>query len=76
MHGDDEAELVDKLGRARASRSCDTVANSVQTTDLACIAPWSTPTSHTLVVNYVPNIVYNVVLPNVIKTEVMAHAEV
>ena len=27
-HGDDEAELVDKLGRARASRSCATVANS------------------------------------------------
>ena len=50
-HGDDEAELVDKLGRARASRSCATVAKSGETTDLACIAPWSPPTSRALVVN-------------------------
>ena len=38
-HGDDEAELFDKVGQARASRSCATVANSGETTDLACIAP-------------------------------------
>ena len=75
-HDDDEAEMVDKLGRARASRSCAIVANSKQTIDLGRHCLCSPPTTRSLVDYFTPNLVISGVLPRIIKEEVTAWAEV